>query len=1439
MAKPPLSRHQPSPSRHAAVPTLKQLRTQAEQYPENVDAWKALGSHLLDAGDLAEAKLAAEKATALKESDGQAWLLLAQIEAKSDRTQTAEKYFERARALLPRSVKATHGLACVLVGQERYREAMTFLDEVLVQDPKHVGALLQKARILSIQACYHEASDLFKTLLRLDPRNAPAYWIDLGHIHRDLSQFDEAESCYRQAAQLSPTFRAIALSNLLTLLHYMPGKSAEDIRAVCLEWGELFSPKQQVNRPRPSNRSAQKIIRVGMFSNGFRQHPVGAMTLPALEHLKKYGIEIYTYTGTPVSDTLTERMIRLSRKWTSIAQMSDLEFAQQLRDDEIDILIDLAGHMSGARMSAVVQEPAPIIVKWVGGLINTTGVKAIDYLITDSIESPPGTDGFYTEKLIRMPDDYICYLPPASIPDVGELPALRNGYVTFGCFNNPTKLNDTLLAQWATLLHAVQGSRLYLKSGPLGDPARQKQILESMAAHGIAPDRLRIEGRSKHYQLFECYNEVDIALDPWPYSGGLTTCEALLMGVPVVTLPGPTFAGRHSATHLANVGMPELVTTDWEEYRARVTELASNLELLGTIRSHLRKVLLDSPVCNGAKFGRHLADALRAVWQRYCEDRPPAALAFTPEGQPWFEDEDAATVVQHPEVEDDSPFSFSFKGRIITLDHGGTLANSRNFVNLSELRTLTTIAIDPAGNVQAGEGLRASGHLEHFYTHFALGDGGPTALYACLETGLTSTLQPLPSDRQLSFVREGASVLTHLPVSSVRLDDIEGLSRVDWLVLDDRHDNLKIIRAGTRLIGDALLVQVRVMFAPVYENQPDLGSLTTTLSALGLRLLQINPSDYRSYFPADLKLEKTHSGSQLFSADAVFIPDDARLQALDDNRRLKLAFLLHAVYQANDAAYSVLKHSNEQIARRYLESNGCLQSNKKTPDFAAPPALANARSPAAQAAAPEDQDEYRQFGFAYYQALCKAIEKHTAAVERALPGAYSWRGMNLRHAVERQLYFAGANSRPLFLTYLHAIGKSVTAPQLDSPAEKALAPFLGEGADPVIDYSGETMEKLPYGSYTVAPGSLKAVRGQVLARIIHSKFALYLDPILKGLQQSSYCYFPSLDDTLHNWLQEHGYASVAALPQRTVRQTAACSSILLNYKGLIQDADATLDTLKQLRPKCVVVAEGNAPADIITLEACKLLGIPCYCVQQGWAPYVHTGFRNMTYTGMFVWGEKFAQTLAPWNLDQKFHVSGSHVLPRRADMVRKDAPQTIGFFLQWPGSVLLSHRAHQAFLELLLKFAASHPDTPVIVRSHPGSPLPEKLEEALLHLRNVRISDPFQEKLASVLEATTVAVGIFSTVLLEAMQMGAVPLICSIGAFKKYPFDLAAMGMGLEVDNTQAAYDTLASVVREPALLAPLLQRQQEMARVFFAEQDATSFICRHLDAVASGAAAS
>ena len=894
-------------TRSAAPVDLTQARRLCQRRPDDAGAWQTLGN--LQLSQQPEQALDSfEQALALQPNDPRTLELVAKAAQKLGDAERAESLATRALQLAPDFPPAHHRLATLYFEKGQFAAALRHIDKALDSHPDDCRMLSRKGLILNRLERHGEAIEVFTRLIAREPKDY-SHWNNLANLYRDIGKLALADEHYQRAIELVGRKDVLPYSNRLTTLHYDPAQSREYIFQVCKEWQSRFGPATLPPRPQAADPTADRLLRIGLVSDGLRQHPVGNMIVGALERLPRHQFALVAYSSSQVNDHLTKRIRARVENWHAIKHMDEQRLDRQIREDAIDILIDLSGHNAGNRMGTMALRPAPLLVKWVGGLINTTGLDAIDYLLSDAIESPPGDDPFYSEKLIRLPDDYICYDPPPYTPDVRALPAQGNGFITFGCFNNPTKINDELLGHWATLLQAVPDSRLLLKGGAFANAELRGHVEGVMAARGIAAERLMIEGPVGHKALLECYNRVDIALDPWPYSGGLTTCEALLMGVPVVTLPGPTFAGRHSATHLVNAGLPELVVSSWEEYVQRAAGLAGDQKNLALIRSFLRRVLMGSPVCDAQRFAGNLGNALRAIWQRHCAGASPAALTLDKQGQAFFEGEPDAVVLCHPPAPAaDEGFSFRFQGRIVTLDHGATLLASPRFVALQRLGVLSTIAFDPASRINNSRQLAELGEL-HYYPSVALGDGGPVTLRACLDPQLSATLEPLPQGEAGPV----AQVLTRLPLPSLRLDVIEGMPGVDWLILDNLNDSLALLEHGRKALADTLLVQARISFVATHEQQPDLRALSQRLAGLGFTFHRLHEPQHRHFAEA-----AGFAASQLACADALFLPDAQRLAGLTENQRRKLAFLLHTVYDSKDVALSLLRALGEDTARHYL-----------------------------------------------------------------------------------------------------------------------------------------------------------------------------------------------------------------------------------------------------------------------------------------------------------------------------------------------------------------------------------------------------------------------------------------------------------------------------------------------------------------------------------------
>lgn len=907
--------------------SLSEARKRTELNPDDLQAWKRYGKLLADAGNHGNAALAFKRAIELEAENPFLHSALANSYHRSNNPQAAREHLDRALALDKDHVQALVIYGLMEQDIRQHQKALAYFERAELLTPHDLQLLRSKAVCLSSLSRYDEALIILEHLISKYPDDF-GLWNDAANIRRDLGDFDGLDQYYHKAIELAGD-NPVPYSNRLTYLHYDPNFSRKSIFEACCEWQERYAPKEPPPRPVPSNLDPTRRLRLGLFSDGFRMHPVGTMIVEALARLSPQDVELFLYPSHSDEDALTARLKSISHHWSPIKHVKGKAFAEKIRSDEIDILIDLSGHNSGTRSGTVALQPAPISVKWVGGLINTTGIKAMDYLISDHIETPPNDeeDSFYVEKLIRLPDDYIVFSPPAHAPATGPLPALTNGYITLGCFNNPTKINRETLVEWAKLMKQLPDSRLLLKGRPYTSDSFRQRIIDLMAEEGIEESRLIIEGPAHHVGLLEAYNRVDIALDPWPYSGGLTTCEAMMMGVPVVTLPGPTFAGRHSATHLVNAGMPELVTNTWDEYRERVHELVSDLDSLSTIRKHLRDILLQSPVCDGARLAQNLMKSLRAIWQRYCEGKAPQTLTFNKEGQAWFKGElDPVDVEVTPPTRDPvrDGFTWGLQGQIVAIDSSSKLLRNRSLGMLLKTKAFAVVAFDPRSLIKHPEQYQNHDYIQ-LVPHALLGDGKPSTLYACLDPEMSSTLKPLPEDQLPQDLHQGIQVLTELPINTIALNSIEGLENLDWLILDDLSDIPEILEHGTKALANTLVIEAKVAFQHTHFRQASLDEISHWASRNGFRFYHLGKMGHRTHLPSRDNLKKRQS-TELVTAEALFIPDQARLANLPAEQRIKLAFILHTIYGIRDFTYRILSSIDEELGETYLIAEGIVKN---------------------------------------------------------------------------------------------------------------------------------------------------------------------------------------------------------------------------------------------------------------------------------------------------------------------------------------------------------------------------------------------------------------------------------------------------------------------------------------------------------------------------------
>lgn len=405
--------------------------------------------------------------------------------------------------------------------------------------------------------------------------------------------------------------------------NYDPDISVNSLRDAHLAVGRHFANAlPPIGRPDLAlPPDPERRLRIGFVSPDLRSHSVAYFTRPYLDAFDRDHFDVYAYASVADEDIVSQGLREQVTVWRNVFDMSDQVLAEQIRDDRIDILIDLAGYTRDTRLLAFTAKPAPIQMTYIG-YPNTTGLQAIDYRITDGIADPDGADDDYSETLIRMPGCFLCYAIPNHAPPIEAGPMEHRGHVTFGSFNNFSKINPAVVALWANVLQAVPGSRLLCKSTSSADPTAQAVIRAGLERSGIDPTRVSFSAfRQTPQSHLAVYNDIDIALDTFPYNGTTTTCEALWMGVPVVTLRGDRHAGRVGASLLNAIGFPAGIAETPDDYVMTARLLAENPGLLKTARRTLRDTVMHSPLCDGRSHAATLEQAFRAVWQIWCEQQ--------------------------------------------------------------------------------------------------------------------------------------------------------------------------------------------------------------------------------------------------------------------------------------------------------------------------------------------------------------------------------------------------------------------------------------------------------------------------------------------------------------------------------------------------------------------------------------------------------------------------------------------------------------------------------------------------------------------------------------------------------------------------------------------------------------------------------------------------
>jgi predicted O-linked N-acetylglucosamine transferase (SPINDLY family) len=582
--------------------------------PGNAEAHNNLGTVLQTLHRWPEALAAHQRAIALRPGYLDAMTNAGAALNMLGRIEEAEAALREVLRIAPAYAPAYQNLSSVWLRVRRWTDAEAACRQALAVRPRYARALLNLATALGGQYRYAEAEEAARQSLAADPDSAPAH-SKLGQLLLAQGWVEEGVGLYHEAVAMDPDDPVIH-STAVMGEHYLPDVTPARLAEVHALWQQRHAAPLQSAWPGPEADDADpgRPLRLGFLSEDLGCHPVGIFLVGAVENLDRRECRVVCYNDRVRNDAMTARIRAASNLWREVHGVLDEELAGRIRDDRIDILFDLCGHTS-QRLLVFARKPAPLQMTWIG-YVGTTGLAAMDYLIADRYQVPAGTEQHYREQILRLPDGYVCFDPPREAPPVGPLPAENRGQLTFGCFNNPVKINRAVVALWAEVLRRVDGARLLLKFGGLGDPSARRRMAELFAAHGIAAERVELSGMSPRAELLAQYNRVDIALDTFPYSGGLTTCEALWMGVPVITCPGETFASRHALSHLSNVGLTETIAGDHAEYVRLAVGLAGDRSRLAALRGGLRGQMAASPLCDAPRFARNLMAHLRDAWQR-------------------------------------------------------------------------------------------------------------------------------------------------------------------------------------------------------------------------------------------------------------------------------------------------------------------------------------------------------------------------------------------------------------------------------------------------------------------------------------------------------------------------------------------------------------------------------------------------------------------------------------------------------------------------------------------------------------------------------------------------------------------------------------------------------------------------------------------------------
>ena len=531
------------------------------------------------------------------------------------RAAEAEESLRTAIRLKPDYAEAHFNLANILRSRGDREAAKAAYGEALRLKPDMAAALCNLGDLHKGAVELTRAVECFVAALKADPKSAEA-WNNLGETLKEMGRIEEAIGVFQKGLEAHPT-HALMHSNLLLALHYTPAVPPETIFKAHAVWAQRHAdPLLPAGKRHANPRDPERRLRVGYVSPDFCAHSVAFFAEPLIREHDRVAFEVFCYHAATRSDMVTKRLKGMADGWRSLVGMEDAQAAALIEQDGIDILVDLTGHTANNRLTLFARKPAPVQATWLG-YPDTTGMRAIDWRLSDAVAEPPGeADRLSAERIVRLPHGFHSYRPPVDVAPPAEPPFRANGHVTFGSFNNTSKVTGEVVRVWSEILKRVPNSRLIVKSAQMGDEETRRRYLNTFVQFGIDAGRIellsRIDAADGHLRA---YDRIDVGLDPFPYNGTTTTCEALWMGVPVVTVTGANHVARVGASLLTHCGLTELVASDEAGYIAAAVALAGDPERMTTLRRTMRDRLNAAPLTDYEGFARSVEAAYRSMWR--------------------------------------------------------------------------------------------------------------------------------------------------------------------------------------------------------------------------------------------------------------------------------------------------------------------------------------------------------------------------------------------------------------------------------------------------------------------------------------------------------------------------------------------------------------------------------------------------------------------------------------------------------------------------------------------------------------------------------------------------------------------------------------------------------------------------------------------------------